>query len=65
MRCRGAKPVSAGGADENGVSVGFRKEAEKMKLTSEIDKHDMTDEDIKNRFVTQSERLGDKICQMT
>lgn len=23
-----------------------------VKLTSEIDKHDMTEEDIKNRFVT-------------
>ena len=36
-----------------------------VKLTSEIDKHDMTEEDIKNRFVTESDRLGDKICQMT
>ena len=36
-----------------------------MKLTSKIGKHDMTEEDVKNRFVTQSSRLGGELCQMT
>ncbi len=34
-----------------------------VKLTSEIDKHDMTEEDIKNRFVTPAlNRAGWEAC---
>ena len=56
--------VHPDGTGKYGVSVGFNvKGSRKMKLTSRIDKHDMTDEDIKNRFVTPAlNRAGWEAC---